>query len=194
MTTIATILTEGYADWEVAQLNAVAGSYFGIDTCSVAPGGASLRSAGGLLVTPDLALEALAPADLDALVVCGGSIWQSEQAPDLTPAVTASRRAGRLVAGICDGTVALARTGLLDTVAHTSNGPGYLNATGYGGTAHYRDVPHAIGDDGVITAPGTAPVSFMREVLSALGRGGDELDTYIAMHAAEHRRHAGTQA
>lgn len=187
MTTITTILTEGYADWEIALLNAVARSYYGIDTRSAAPGSAVLRSAGGLLVTPDLALEALDPDACDALVVCGGSIWQSARAPELTPMVTAARRAGKLIAGICDGTLALARTGLLDTRAHTSNGPGYLEASGYGGTPHYRDVPHAVRDDGVITAPATAPVSFMREILGALGHGGDELDVYVGMHAAEHR-------
>ncbi len=44
--------------------------------------------------------------------------------------------------------------------------------------------------DRVVTAPATAPVSFMAETLRALGIGDANLDVYVAMHAAEHRRAA----
>lgn len=188
MTTIGTLLTEGFADWETALLHAVACGYYNVETCFATPGGTPVRSSGGMLVTPDLALEDLDPQALDALVICGGTIWKTDAAPDLTPTVRAARDASRLVAGICDGTLALARTGLLDDVAHTSNGAGYLDVSGYRGQALYRDVPHAVTDRGVVTAPATAPVTFMVEVLRALGLADDNLAFYVGMHAAEHAK------
>lgn len=190
MTTILTLLTPGFADWETALLNAVAHSFYGVATRFATPGGQPVTSSGGMTVIPDLAMEDIDVADIDALIICGGTIWTSPEAPDISALVGKARQARKLVAGICDGTRALARTGLLDGVAHTSNGAGYLDDTGYGGTARYRDVPYAVSEDGVITAAATAPVSFMAEVLRALGLADDNLDVYLGMHAAEHARAA----
>ena len=47
-------------------------------------------------------------------------------------------------------------------------------------------MPWAVADDRVITAPGTAPVSFTREVLRSLGIDDDNLAAYLTMHGAEH--------
>jgi putative intracellular protease/amidase len=190
MATIVTLLTEGFADWEIAMLNGVARGFYGIETRFATPGGEPVRSSGGMRVTPDLALADADPQALDVLVICGGSIWQSPDAPDIGPAVAAVRAAGKVVAGICDGTVALARTGLLDTVEHTSNAADHLEPTGYPGKPHYRDVPHAVAAEGVITAPATAPVTFMASVLRAIGVDDANLDYYLALLAAEHHRAA----
>ena len=77
---------------------------------------------------------------------------------------------------------------MLDGVAHTSNGVGYLDETGYRGRANYRDVPTAVSASGVITASATAPVSFAEKVLEAVGLADDQLHYYVAMHA---RQYAG---
>ena len=188
MPRIVTILTEGFADWETTLLNAVAKGFYRAETAYASPGGKPVTSMGGMRVTPDMAIEAIDPAALDALVVCGGSAWKQVGAPDITAVVQAARQAGKTVAGICDGTVALARTGVLDAVPHTSNGVGHLDDTGYRGKAGYRDVPAAVSADGVITASATAPVSFAEKVLDALGLADDQLRYYVAMHA---RQYAG---
>ena len=185
MTRIVTILTEGFADWETTMLNAVAKGYYQIDTAYASPGGRKVTSMGGLTVTPDLVLEDLDPKKLDVLVICGGTAWKAAGAPDLTDLVRRTRAAERTIAAICDGTVALARTGALDTVAHTSNGVGYLDETGYAGAAHYRDSPEAVVDDGIITASATAPVSLMEATLGAIGLADDQLHHYVLMHAAQ---------
>jgi putative intracellular protease/amidase len=186
MTTIATILTEGYADWEIGLLAGAARAYFGIDVLHTAPGGKPVLSAGGLVVMPDRPSEHLDSRSVDALVVVGGTAWVHEDAPDISRLLRRMRDADVLIAGICDGTRALARAGLLDEVGHTSNTPETLIETGYGGRLLYWDVPHAVSAEGIVTAPGTAPVSFAAEVLAALGRGGSDLDFFQHLLAAEH--------
>ena len=71
---------------------------------------------------------------------------------------------------------------------HTSNAPDFLaGAEGYAGQAHYRDTPQAVRDGRLITAPGSAPMTFAAEIYRALGLGGDELDQYVLLFGAEHR-------
>lgn len=187
MTSIVTILTEGYADWETALLNAAARSYFHIDTRFATPGGKPVTSSGGLRVTPDLAVEDIDVDAIDALVVNGGTAWSRPDAPDVGKALLAAHGAGKTVAGICDGTLALARAGLLDNVDHTSNSTDNLTPTGYQGAAHYKDQPDAVVAGKIVTAPGTAPVSFMGGVLETLGLRDDNLNYYLGMYAAEHK-------
>lgn len=185
-----TILTENFADWETALLNSTARLYYGFYTQFAAPGGLPVTSSGGMLVTPQLALDDIALDGLDLLMVCGGSSWQSGKAPDLAPLLRAAHARGVVLAGICDGTRVLAQAGVLDNVRHTSNAASNLVDTGYAGAALYQDVPWAVADGGVITAPGTAPVSFTAEVLRALGIDDDNLAGYLAMHGAEHGKRA----
>lgn len=187
MKRIVTILTEGYADWEIALLTAAARGFYGVDIIHAGPGGRPLVSAGGLKVTPDIAIEAIDLKTTDALIVCGGGIWQSAAAPNLSALLQQANAAGVLVGGICDGTRVLAKAGLLDQTGHTSNSPENLIETGYAGASFYWDVPHAVAVDGIITAPGTAPVSFMAEILAGLGLGDGNLDYYVGLYAGEHQ-------
>jgi putative intracellular protease/amidase len=187
MKRIVTILTEGYADWEIALVTAVARGFYSVEILHAAPRGQAVVSAGGLQVTPNLAIEAIDLKAVDALIVCGGSAWQSGEAPDLSDLLQRANAAGVLIGGICDGTRVLAKAGLLDQTGHTSNSPENLIETGYAGAPFYWDVPHAVAVDGIITAPGTAPVSFMTEILTGLGLGDGNLDYYAGLHAAEHR-------
>jgi len=190
MTKIVTILTEGFADWETALLNAVAHSFYGVETAFATPGGKPVTSSGGMTVTPTLALEELDVAGYDAILVNGGSIWQTPDAPDLTALFGAAREQNKLLGLICDGTVAAAKAGLLDTVRHTSNGVGYLDATGYKGAALYRDTAAAVSDGGIVTAAGTSPVAFMTAVMEGLGLADENLAYYTNLHAAQFGRAA----
>lgn len=92
------------------------------------------------------------------------------------------------VAGICGGTLALARAGLLDDVRHTSNAPSFLadNAPEYAGAPRYEARPAAIMDDHIITAPGTAATSFAAKVFEAAGLDAQAVQQFRAMTAAEH--------
>ena len=181
-----TILTENFADWETALLNSTARLYYGFYTQFATPGGLAVTSSGGMLVTPQLVLEDIVLDELDLLMVCGGSAWQSGKAPDVSALLRAARARNVVLAGICDGTRVLAQAGVLDNVRHTSNCAGNLADTGYAGAALYQDVPWAVADQRVITAPGTAPVSFTAQVLRSMGIDYDNLAGYLAMHGAEH--------
>ncbi|OHX15540.1 type 1 glutamine amidotransferase family protein [Chromobacterium sphagni] len=186
MTRAITIITENFSDWETALINSAGRGYYGFDIHFAAPGGAPVTSSGGMMVTPHLAIESIRLDELDLLIVCGGTIWQTDQAPDITALVAAAHARNIVVAGICDGTRVLAQAGVLDTVSHTSNSAENLSVPNYAGAACYQDVPYAVADQGVVTAPGTAPVSFMAGILAALNIGGADLDAYLAQHAAEH--------
>ena len=193
MTRAITILTENFADWETALINSTARLYYGFYTQFATPGGLPVTSSGGMLVTPQLALEEMVLDELDLLMVCGGSHWQSGKAPDLGPLLRAARDKNIVLAGICDGTRVLAQAGVLDNVRHTSNSADNLLQTGYTGAALYQDVPWAVADQRVVTAPGTAPVSFTREVLRSLGIDDDNLTAYLTMHGAEHGQAAAAR-
>ncbi len=188
MTRVMTILTENFSDWETALINSAGRCYYGFDTRFATPDGISVTSSGGMIVSPHLAIAAIRPDEIDLLIICGGTIWQTEQAPDVTALVAAAYQNNVIVAGICDGTRVLAQSGVLDSVRHTSNSAENLSNLNYGGALYYQDVPYAVADRRVITAPGTAPVSFMAEILHTLAIGDENLDAYLAMHAAEHSK------
>lgn len=188
MPKIALLLAEGFADWEYALIAGTGGPFYSMETAFFTPNPGPVLSQGGL--------EAMVPKDLsdiaawqpDALVVVGGVIWESENAPDITPLLRDLHASGTVIAGICGGTLALARAGLLDQVEHTSNDPDFLirNAAGYQGAAGYVESASAVSDHGIITAPGTAPVSFAAAVFARLGLDADATGQFRQMLAAEH--------
>ena len=186
MTTLVTILTEGFADWEIGLLAATARGFYHLDVLHASPGGQPVRSAGGMRVLPDLAIEDIDLGQVDALIVVGGAAWRTKAAPALSGLLKRAHAQGVLLGGICDGTRPLAMSGLLDHTGHTGNSPEGLADTGYAGRASYWDVPHAVLDNRIVTAPGTAPVSFMAEIMDGLGLADRNLDFYLGLLAAEH--------
>lgn len=185
MTKFVTVLTAGFADWETALLNAAARSYYGIETMVATPGGAPVRSMGGMMVLPDIAIEDISVANLDVLLVCGGEAWQGKDAPDLRQLLTATHSGGKVIGAICDGVLELARSGLIDSRPHTGNGADALAPSNYAGAAFYKDQPQAVLADRIVTASGASPVSFMVTVLEAIGRRDEGLDFFANLHAAQ---------
>lgn len=188
MPRIALALTEDFADWEPALLTAAARGYLGVDILTATPDGSPVVSMGGLKVTPDMAYDALDPDMIHALVIPGGLIWEKGAAPDFTDLVHRFRAQDCVVAGICAAASALAGTGVLNHVAHTGNSvDSHSRYESYQGAEHYRDQPQAVSDKGIVTAPGSAPVTFATEVLKALDLWGPEAEAEITVFSAEHR-------
>ncbi|MGQ1885502.1 DJ-1/PfpI family protein [Serratia marcescens] len=185
---VAIVLTSGFADWEYALIAGVGGPFYGLDVAFFAPQAGTLRSQGGLTVDVAHGVVELADWRSEVLVVVGGTLWETERAPDIRALLNEQLQRGATLAGICGGTLALARAGLLNGRAHTSNDAEFLtrNVAGYCGQRHYVASAVAVVDDRVITSPGSAPVSFTTAVFRAAGLDEETLRQFGAMLAAEH--------
>ncbi|MFD1797549.1 thiamine biosynthesis protein ThiJ [Paracoccus aurantiacus] len=181
---ILIVLPNGYADWETPMISAAGADFYGVQVRHATPGGGDVVSMAGLRVT---GLPDIAPRSDEIIVLCGGDIWASDNPPEVEGMLRKARDAGHVIAGICAGVTALARAGLLEGTDHTSNGTDFMDSVvpGYAGRERHRDTPRALSDNGIITAPGTAPRSFAEEVLRAAGVPEDQLNQMRALLQAE---------
>jgi putative intracellular protease/amidase len=154
---------------------------FGLRT--VGPTREPIVTTAGVRIVPDLALDELEPADSAMLILSGGDAWvplhdmraprdPGVEEPDLLSAFADTARAfvdaGVPVAAIGGATSGLARVGLLDDRAHTSDVAAFLELAGYRGAEHFRAGELAVTDGDVITASGIAPVQFAHEIFARL--------------------------
>jgi putative intracellular protease/amidase len=126
-----------------------------------------ITTMGGLRITPDLSLADLSPADSAMLILPGNEIFATDAFVPFTDKARDFLDAGVPVAAICGATGGLAKAGLLDDRAHTSNAAEFLNSMGYAGGHLYRE-EHAVTDRGLITAGANAPVEFARAIFARL--------------------------
>jgi len=189
--TIGLVFIEGYADWEFGLLSASVGEWFPGRVVALSPGAKPVRSIGRLMLTPERATDAESNSDLDAVAVIGSDGWAGADAPDVGPLLKSVAQRNGVVGGICAGTLALARAGLFSNVAHTSNGRDWISGLvpDYAGNEHYRDVPHAVADGRIISAPGSAPGTFATEFLRTLHP--EKADTVAEMKAMFGKEYAG---
>jgi putative intracellular protease/amidase len=163
--------TDTMADWEYAHLTV------GLATAAqeqpdrfrlrvLADGQDLVTTAGRLRLLTDGDLGEVVADDIALLVLPGADTWFDGHQRVLDLARTMLDR-GTPVAAICGATNGLARAGLLDSRRHTSNALDFLTPSGYAGTEHYMD-EKVVDDDGLITAPGTAPVDFTAAVFRRL--------------------------
>jgi len=163
------LILEGFADWEASlaasEINK-SGRYY------VATAGLStqaVRSMGGLLVQPDIALDDIDLRRACVLLLPGGTSWEAGQVPEVTELLQSFAQAEVPIAALCGATLGLARAGLLRQRRHTSNARGYLQAfvPGYGDEQDYVDRP-AVRDGQIITASGMGGVEFAHEIICLL--------------------------
>ncbi|KAF1077322.1 DJ-1/PfpI family protein [Halodesulfovibrio sp. MK-HDV] len=185
---VAIILTQGFADWEYALIAGTGGPFYGLDVQFFAPETGEVRSQGGLVAVVSQPLDEIIKWSPDAVVVVGGTIWASEGAPNISKLLQTQHSAGGVVAGICGGTLALARAELLNDTLHTSHNLDFLveNAKGYAGAEHFSKSNSAVSKNRIVTAPGTAPVSFTAAVFKSIGLDQSAVLQFKQMLAAEH--------
>jgi putative intracellular protease/amidase len=188
MPKIAMVLTPDFSDWEYALLAGTGGPFFGHEVQFFAPKAGEVRSMGGLVALVPQSLAEVPAWRPDALVMVGGQIWETNEAPEVNGLIKEQYDRGGVVAGICGGTLALARASLLNNIRHTSNDAAFLadNAKGYSGSEYYVESASAISHNRVITAPGTAPVSFTAAVFESVGMDAETVGQFKTMLAAEH--------
>lgn len=117
-------------------------------------------------------------------MLVGGAAWR--QNPPGVEGALKVLSAQTVIGAICDATRALASAGLLDNVDHVSNDADTIDLPGYHGAARFRPGPKALRDGRIVTAAGTAPVSFMAEMLAALALADDNTAYYQSLLAREH--------
>ncbi|WP_407442025.1 DJ-1/PfpI family protein [Rhodococcus sp. (in: high G+C Gram-positive bacteria)] len=134
---------------------------------TVSTGRDPVTTMGGPRIVPDVTLDEVDPAASAMLVLAGNNIWPTEAFTPFTDKARELLDAGVPVAAICGATGGLARAGLLDDHAHTSNAKEFLESVGYGGAHLYRD-DLAVTDRDLLTASGIAPVEFARAIFERL--------------------------
>jgi putative intracellular protease/amidase len=164
------------ADWEIGYLTAElnSGRYYkkGISPSKLVTVGitkAPITTMGGLQILPDITAEELDMNNTAALILPGGDTWLEPLHLPIINKVKQCISENIIVAAICGATFVLAQNGLLDFCWHTSNDLAYLKMVcpGYNGEKYYKNEP-VVTDGKLITAPGTAPLEFARDVLKAL--------------------------
>lgn len=187
MLPIYVFLTDRYSDWEIAPMCGLGRAFYGADIRFVTERGGNIQSVSGQSVTDTLPF---AVPDAGVVVVCGGPAFEGRYVPDLSDQLQHAYANGCTICGICSGTLALARAGLLDGIRHTSNAPDYIKGfvPSYSGEEDYIDHPGAVSDCHVITAPAHSPVSFAVETLVASGLERSEAAQISDLLAQEHRR------
>lgn len=168
MTDVVLYATETMADWEYGYLTAgLAWAGDGGYRLRVLGDGPSpVTTKGRLRVQTDGDLHDVDEGAVAMLVLPGADTWGSGHEAALALAGRLLER-GVPVAAICGATLGLARAGMLDERAHTSNAPDFLAASGYAGADHYVDAP-VVEDGDLITAPATKPVDFTAAVFRRL--------------------------
>ena len=171
MRTVLLALLEQYADWEAAYVSTGI-HMLGQGKCIVKTAALSehpVTSIGGIQAVADYTVDS-APEDYDALLLIGGMRWREERAQQIIPLVRHCLKNDRLLGGICDAAAFLASIGVLNTVKHTGNRLSALQewpGTEYEGAENFQ-ARQSVRDQNIITANGSAPLEFAREVLTAL--------------------------
>jgi putative intracellular protease/amidase len=163
-------LHEGLMDWELGFiLPELTDSHYRVET--VAETRDLVSTQGGLKIVPDSTLDSLKLEGMEIIILPGGAGWKDlenhRRILDLLPQLKAQ---GVCIAAICDATLGLAKLGMLDSIAHTSNYLPALKAAvpEYKGGDFYQADQLAVGDEGIVTASGIGALEFARVILHEL--------------------------
>lgn len=169
--TILFVILPQYADWEAAYITSavtmLGQGQYEIKTVSLSRD--FVPSIGGFRVMPDYEI-ATVPGDYEALILIGGMTWRNEEAKQVRTLVEDCQKKEKLLGGICDAAAFLSTTGALNEVIHTGNNLNDFKQwaeDSYTGEEKYV-ARQAVRDGNVITANGTAPMEFAKEILLAL--------------------------
>lgn len=175
MKTILYVILEQWADWELAYIssavNMLGQGKFENKTVSLTKN--AVKSIGGVKCLPDYDLQSV-PSDYDALILIGGMSWHNENAMQIKALADDCIGKNKVLGAICDACRFLGSVGALNSAKHTANDLNELKR--YAAYNNEKGFIHkqAVSDNNIITANGTAPLEFAREVLKALSVASDE--------------------
>lgn len=175
--TILFVILQQYADWEASYITSaitmLGQGQYDIKTVSLSKD--YVQSIGGFRVLPDYDVLS-APDDYEALILIGGMTWRNENVQPIKKLVEECYKKGKILGGICDASAFLGTVGVLNDVMHTSNDINDLKQWAgavYTGETKYI-AKQAVRDKNIITANGTAPMEFAKEILLALNVANEE--------------------
>lgn len=168
------LVYDTFAEFEVAVLlTALRGTGHTVTTLGLTD--APVTTTGLLRVLPDVALDAVDPDVVDALVIPGGDAAHALGYERLRALVRTLDARGALLAAICGGPAVLGDAGVLDdrryTAALEPDDRAYPAIRDRG----HREPKPLVTDGHVVTAVGSAYLSFAEEVLRHLD-GAPEVD------------------
>lgn len=175
--TVLFVILQQYADWEAAYITSaitmLGQGQYDIKTVSLSKD--YVQSIGGFRVLPDYDIESV-PKDYEALVLIGGMTWRNENAQQIKALAEECYQKNKILGGICDASAFLGTVGVLNDVMHTSNDINDLKqwaGSSYTGETKYI-AKQAVRDKNIITANGTAPMEFAKEILLALNAASED--------------------
>lgn len=172
---IFVFLFNGFSDWEISFLTPEINKSEQFDLVYFSIDGNSIKSMGGLQVTPTSSLNELILEDIDLLILPGGTAWESGKNMEIEELTRNVFEKGKPIAAICAATAYLGQLGLLNDLKHTSNDLNYLKgvAPKYCGDKNYENALAVTGEN-IITANGIAPIEFAREIFKTIALYDDD--------------------
>lgn len=158
-------LFDGFSDWEIAYLTPELHKSEKVNLITFSRDGGPVTSMGGLKITPDISMDKVIPTEVSLLILPGGEDWNERKLEYVSQLTNSVYRDQKPIAAICAATTFLGSKGYLDKIKHVSNDLNYLKAVApeYKGDALYQPATFA-SDQNIITANGTAPIEFAREI------------------------------
>lgn len=162
-------LFNGFSDWEIAYLTPEINKSKKHNVRFFTQKETEVVSMGGLPIKTNLTIRDINFEDVSAVILPGGSAWENKTIQGLDDLLENLYSKNKTIAAICAATTFLADKGYLNTNKHTSNDLDYLKniATQYRGEEYYQNVL-SVTDNNIITANGTAPIEFAREIFKNL--------------------------
>jgi putative intracellular protease/amidase len=188
MTVAVAFLQPGWADWEAGSVLPLLRRYLGVQIEIATPDGEPQTSIGGVLAAADYKFSDPVLSDADVFLLIGSDAWVEFKDEAVFGLLRQAVADGKIVGAICAGTVAAARARLFEGRAHTSNGQDWLleQEAGYAGADGYVDTPKAVTAGKIVSAPGTAPITFAAAIGRLIAPESEEmLAGYEAMFAKE---------
>ncbi len=188
MTVAVVFLQPGWADWEAGSVLALLRRELKVQVEVATPDGEPETSIGGVLAAADYRFDDPVLNDADLYIVIGSDAWAEGENKAVSGLLRQAFADGKVVAGICAGTTALAHAGLFEGKKHTSNGQEWLAKAvpDYLGAEHYVDTAQAVSDGKVVSASGLAPITFAAAVARLVAPEAEEMIAgYVAMFARE---------
>lgn len=119
---------------------------------------------------PDYTIET-APADAACTLLIGGTGGENPKLEKLLPLLEKAKSEGRLLGGVYDGGIFLAKHGFLNDVEHTSNNLKELQEKAgvlYTGKEKYNAQVKSVQNRNIVTAGAIGYIEFAKDILLAL--------------------------